>query len=386
MKVRFAVTLLFVIVVSSGGLGIEVSLDHAEGAGQLSGGCYIQAIKLEAEPIEGIGFPEIDEDGLYGVLRLADGEHPLYIDVTEEGARLYVDREGRAAYDYAPWEGVTMNGLLAGVSMTASYGETQTAPYRALLMWSGQTPTVLTYCRDSFRVGLVRLADRELRIALFDEDTDGCYDALDAGAMLIDTDGDGKLLATMDSHERFRLDEPFNVDGVAYVVEEVAADGSWARIQEYEDYVPVKPVLLPGFAAPDFTGTDVGGNVHSLSDYVGEIVVLDFWAAWCGPCLAELPTLRQLHEDHAASGLTIVAINLDRAADTLKQAIGEYTLDYLQIHDGADGPIGALYRIEGIPMTYVVDRDGRIVARDLRGEALVDAVTQLLVPEAEEGG
>ncbi|MBU0595284.1 TlpA family protein disulfide reductase [Candidatus Bipolaricaulota bacterium] len=386
MRAHLIAALLFVTAVSAVGHGVMVLFDHAEGAGQLSGGCFVQAIKLESEPIADVEFPPIDGAGLYGVLRLADGRHPLYLDVTNEDVRLYVDSAGGAVFDYAPWVGVTMNGLLAEVSLTVTYSETQTAPYRSLLMWNGQTPTVLTYCRDSYREGLASLGGRELRIAVFDEDTDGRYDALDAGAMLIDTDGDGEFYATMDSHERFRLDEPFNVDGVTYVVEEVAPDGSWARIEVSEEPVAPKPPLLVGFAAPDFTGADAGGDLHSLSDFLGEIVVLDFWAAWCGPCLAELPTLWQLHEELGKLGARVVGINFDRTLDTLKRAIDEYDIEYLQLYDGADGPIGALYRVGGIPTTYVLDRDGMIVARDLRGEALVDAVGRLLEPEEDEGG
>ena len=387
MRLFLAVTLLLVTAATAVGSGVEVVLSHAEGAGQLSGGCFIQVIKLEDEPIADIEFPAIDGKGIYGVLRLADGEHPLYIDITDEDVRLHVDAAGSAVFDYAPWEGVTMSGLLAGVSMTVTYGETQTAPYRALLMWNGQMPTVLTYCRDSYRQGVVSLGQRELRLALFDEDTDGRYDTLDGGAMLIDTDGDGELYATMDSHERFRLDEPFNVDGVTYVVEDVAPDGSWARIEVSEESVPPKPALLGGFAAPDFAGADASGDVHSLSDFLGEIVVVDFWAAWCGPCLAELPTMRRLHENYGVLGARVLGINLDRTLDTLEWAIDEYGIEYLQLYDGADGPIGALYRIDGIPTTYILDREGTIVSRDLRGETLVDAVGRLLEPEEEgEGG
>jgi len=384
MRARLATALLFLALVAVAGYGVEVALEHAEGAGQLSGGCFIQVIDLEDEPAADIEFPAIDGDGLYGVLPLADGEHPLYLDISAEDIRLYVDGAGTSTYDYAPWEGVTMSGLLSGVSMIASYGETQTAPYRMLLMWSGQMPAVMTYCRDSYREGLVSLSDREVRIALFDEDTDGWYDALDAGGLLIDTDGDGELYAALDSHEWFRLDEPFNVDGVTYMVEEVAADGSWARIELSEESVAPKPPLLVGFEAPGFSGGEIDGTAHSLSDFRGEVVVLDFWAAWCGPCLAELPTLRQLHEDYGASGLTILGINIDRTPDTLRQAIDEYYIEYLQLHDGVNGPIGTLYRVEGIPATYLVGRDGKILARDLRGEAMVDAVRSLLEPEEEQ--
>ena len=375
-----AVLLLVVAVGIPAAAAIEASLDYVEGITQLTGGCFIQAIRLQAEPAEGTAYPEIEGAALYGVLTLADGRHAVFLEQTDVDIVLRVDIDGTGSFVPAPWEGLSSAGWTASVPFTLTYDGLEPSPYRAFLMWNPQIPTVLTYCRDTFREGMVRLGARDVRIAVLDEDTDGRYDLLEGGALLIDADGDGELLASSDSHERFALAEPFNIDGTTYRVDEVAADGAWIRLTESDVSVAPKPPLLAGFPAPDFEGVGLSDEAIWLSAFRGSIVVLDFWASWCGPCVAEMPTFRHLHDAYADRGVVVLGVNLDRSEDAFLGAVDEFEIESPQIYDGADGPLSTLYRIEGIPTTYLIDRDGLIHARDLRGQDLIDAVDGLLNP------
>jgi len=140
--------------------------------------------------------------------------------------------------------------------------------------------------------------------------------------------------------------------------------------------VPPKPPLLVGYPAPTFSGVDAAGVPLSLERLHGSVVVLDFWASWCGPCVSELPTLIEIHEMFADDGVVVLGINLDRSESDFLDAIETYAIAYPQIYDSDTGAIGDLYRISGIPMTYVIDRNGTIVARGLRGDSLLAAVRE----------
>jgi len=360
---------------------VDVDLDYVDDITALSEQCFIRAIKLDLAE-EGDG-ETADERVYQGTLELAEGRHLVRLAIESEEARLWVDRDGTGELVRAEWERFLADGsLLADVALTLTYADASRAPYQLFLMWNPFFPTVVTFCRNSYREGTVAFVDRAVRVAVIDADTDGRYDVLDGGVLLVDTDGDGELLATGDSHERFLLDEPFHVDGASFAVAAVDPGGGSMRIEATDEPVAPKAPLLPGFVAPDFAGVDLDGREITLASLRGRVVVLDFWAAWCSPCVAELPTLRTIVTRFDET-VTVLGINLDRSADAFEDALSDHAIDWPQVYDGSDGPIGDLYRIDGIPMTYLVDRDGRIVARGLRGGALVVAVAELADGDAD---
>ncbi len=381
------VCLVFASALNATALAYEADLSYAEGVVELTGACFIRGIKLYAEPFDGVDWPDAEGDAAYGELQLADGKHAVMVDLTDTYVGLYVDADRSGVPTAFEWDRMLADGsLLSSVALEIAFDDGTTAPYRLFVMWSLFTPTVLTYCRDTYREGAIELEGRTYDLVVLDEDTDGRYDLLDGGVLLIDADGDGELLASSDSHERFSLDEPFNLDGVVYRVVSVAPDGSRIRLEESDEDVPPKPALLVGFPAPDFDAADAAGEPVSIEGLRGDIVVLDFWAGWCGPCIDEIPTLNAIVEEYADAGVVVLGINTDRSLADFQEAVAEHGVVYRQVYDGPDGPVNTLYRIVGIPMTYVIDRDGIIRGRGLRGEQLMDAVAALVDPEEDDSG
>jgi thiol-disulfide isomerase/thioredoxin len=380
MRLWVAIWLIVLLgLLSLSGASAETTLGYYTEITNLSTGCFPQGLKLEAEPIEGIEWPEAHEQALFGLFLLRDAIYPVMIDRHDDGFDLYVDSNLDGELLHFAWDRVLADGTsLASVSFVVPYSNEQTASYQAFLMWSGFTPTVLTYCRDSYRAGEIQLGEITYPLILFDEDTDARYDDLDDGTLIIDSDGDGRLLVTSDSHEVFSLGEPFNLNGTVYEVAAVAEDGSWIEIVESDADVAPKYPLLDGFPAPIFEGIDVLGEPLSSDSLKGDIIVLDFWASWCAPCIYELPTMESIVTDYADLGVRVIGINLDRTESAFQSALETYGIGYEQVYDSDRGPIGDLYRIEGIPMTYIIDREGIIAARGLRGEALVAAIQELL--------
>jgi len=117
-------------------------------------------------------------------------------------------------------------------------------------------------------------------------------------------------------------------------------------------------LLKTGTMAPDWTLKDAEGESHSLSDYEGKIVVLDFWATWCGPCVKAMPGLQKLHEAYADKGVAVIGMNTSESADPVA-FMKKKNFTY-QLLLNAD-PVSNAYQVRGIPAFYVLDGEGKIV-------------------------
>jgi cytochrome c biogenesis protein CcmG/thiol:disulfide interchange protein DsbE len=120
---------------------------------------------------------------------------------------------------------------------------------------------------------------------------------------------------------------------------------------------------LTGKTAPDFTVSDDASTVH-LADYRGKVVLLNFWATWCGPCIEEMPALLQLHRDRP--DLAILAVSIDVDEDQYKRFITMRHVNLTTVRD-PDQKAAKLYHTEGWPETYIIDRSG-VVRRKLVGD------------------
>ena len=119
--------------------------------------------------------------------------------------------------------------------------------------------------------------------------------------------------------------------------------------------------LKEGTEMVDFELQDLSGSTRRLSDFKGKVVFLNFWATWCGPCRFEMPSMERLYRSLKSKGLEIVAVNLQEDRKSVQRFVDEYGLSFPVLLDTA-GRIGAAYGARSIPTTYVVDRDGFVIA------------------------
>lgn len=133
----------------------------------------------------------------------------------------------------------------------------------------------------------------------------------------------------------------------------------------------IKPLSI-GQMAPDFASLTPEGEEVKLSDLRGQYVLLDFWAAWCGPCRQENPNIVEQYHRFKDKGFTVLGVSLDRDRDAWLKAIEDDKLDWTQISDLKmwDSEAGQLYNITAIPASFMIDPDGKIVGKNLRGPAL----------------
>jgi thiol-disulfide isomerase/thioredoxin len=137
--------------------------------------------------------------------------------------------------------------------------------------------------------------------------------------------------------------------------------------------------LAAGAEFPDFSASDLDGKPLSVASRKGKVVLLDFWATWCGPCRAELPNVIEVYKKHHEAGFEIIGVSLDSDRDTLNSFLKKQDgMTWPQYFDGQGwtNNLAVKYGVESIPFTVLVGPDGKIIGKDLRGDDLEDAVSK----------
>lgn len=117
--------------------------------------------------------------------------------------------------------------------------------------------------------------------------------------------------------------------------------------------------IEPQVAASDFTLPQLAGDPVSLSDYRGRVVIMEFWATWCGPCRFSLPSLEAVYKRYRDRGVTVLLLNQQETAEVIQRWAGKrYAAPILL---DASGEVAARYQVQGIPRLFIVDQDGRLV-------------------------
>lgn len=124
------------------------------------------------------------------------------------------------------------------------------------------------------------------------------------------------------------------------------------RVQKFEE-----PVVAPGF-----TLKDLKGNQVALKNYKGRVVFLNFWATWCPPCRREMPSMERLYKQLKDRDFTMLAVDMQESEKQVRAFISEFSLSFPALLD-LNGDISSLYGIVGLPTTYIIDREGKIIGK-----------------------
>ncbi|MGB2415607.1 MAG: redoxin domain-containing protein [Flavobacteriaceae bacterium] len=154
------------------------------------------------------------------------------------------------------------------------------------------------------------------------------------------------------------------------------------RIRQKIESNPNRPKIKIGMQAPDFTAPDPQGKQITLSEIIGKVTIVDFWASWCKPCRIENPNLVKLYDKYHSKGLEIISVSLERGNQKAfwieaikKDQLNWYNVSNLKFWQD---PIAQAYSVNSIPATFILDENGTVVAERLRGAELEATIKNLL--------
>jgi peroxiredoxin len=164
-------------------------------------------------------------------------------------------------------------------------------------------------------------------------------------------------------------------DGLSPAIKETEAG------KKFAERLPKLKAVALGATAPEFAEADTSGKIINLSSFRGKYVLIDFWASWCGPCRHENPNVVKAFNHYKNQKFTILGVSLDRpgAKDKWLKAIHTDGLAWTQVSDLKfwDSKTAGLYAVRGIPQNFLLDPDGKIIAKNLRGDDLNNKLEEL---------
>lgn len=152
----------------------------------------------------------------------------------------------------------------------------------------------------------------------------------------------------------------------------------------FSGYVFAQNKIEIGKKAPEITMSRPDGTSFSLSSLKGRLILIDFWATWCAPCVGEQPELKKLYETYSDqvknNKFEILGVSLDKNKDSWQKAIDRFTINWTQVSDLKfwKSPVAKAYEIDELPFNVIIDGEGTIIARNLHEKELEEFLSKHL--------
>lgn len=191
-------------------------------------------------------------------------------------------------------------------------------------------------------------------------------------------DENARWLSMLSETSRKEMNEALAMHAKMMDMNEAKRKSRKTSLPKIKEILP-EPVQV-GKPFTDFSGTTADGKPFSLEQAVAEhkLVMLDFWASWCMPCLKMMPEMAALHEKYKDKGLLVVGISSDQSEGPWRKAMEKFKMVWPQVRSAEKDRVGEIYGIRTIPYAILIDHNGMIVARNLRGEELENKIAEIL--------
>lgn len=157
------------------------------------------------------------------------------------------------------------------------------------------------------------------------------------------------------------------------------------NLQHAVESKKIRDALAPGTVFPDFSVKDLNGKPLSVGQYKGKVVLVNFWGTWCPPCIAEMPDLLSAYNKYHSKGFEVIGISMDEDKDKLERYLKVKDIPWPQNYEGKrwDNTLAQKYGVDSTPTSYLLDRDGKIIARFTIPQELIEKLDPMVAKALE---
>lgn len=255
-------------------------------------------------------------------------------------------------------------------------------PYKGRLQLSGSwaEQDYLAVGINQHRSGFFNIKNRKYNFQLSNSNTSTIYTS-DNVKIIYSDKPDSIIVEMTDDDITYNIKDIINIDDYDIRIDSIDFFGTNLFITELGENKKHIGIRV-GNKAPIIDGRGLDGIYYNSTDYSGKYILIDFWGTWCGPCIKEIPYIKKIYNDISSDKLQIISIAVDQKSKNVLKFIKENEMNWIQyfqsFDDNSPNSLTNKYKVKKFPSTFLLDKDGRIINKNLRGKELLNELKKLI--------